>query len=100
MFVVLTSKPGQYRTEIGAGVRAVEAYDFRFCGQVLAQFVVAELIGEEKIRVVDEAPPPVVNEVPVKFFEKFASVEAARRELQTLVASGRVTTELVRRAAC
>ncbi len=100
MFVILTSKPGQYRTEIGDGVQPLEAYDFLFCAQKRARFVIAELTRDTKIRVVDEAPPPVVNEVPSKFFEKFATVEAAREELQSLVATGRITTELVRLDEC
>ena len=100
MFVILTSKPGQYHTEISDGVRPVEAYDFRFCSKKLARFVIAELMTGGKIRVIDDTPPAVVNEVPSKFFEKFATVEAARHALQTLVVSGRITTELVRRDAC
>ena len=33
MYVILTSKPGQFRTEIVDGLRPLEAYDYLFYGQ-------------------------------------------------------------------
>jgi hypothetical protein len=85
MYVILTSKPGQFRTEPGEGLRPVEAYDYVFYGRRKARFVIAELLGEAKVRVIDETPPEVVNLVPSKFLEKFPSVERARVELRHLV---------------
>jgi len=63
-FVILTSKRGLFRTEVGAGIEPVEAYDYLFCGQPRARFVIARLDGEPRITIVDEAPPPVVNVLP------------------------------------
>lgn len=96
MFVILTSKPGQYRTEIGPGLSGVEAWDYLFYGRVRAQFVIAELRGEARVRVIDEVEPPVVNEVPSKFLEKYADVAAARRSLESLARFGGMDTTLVR----
>ena len=86
-FVILTSKPGQFRTEIVDGLQPMESYDYSFCGRQRARFVIAQLIAPTKVRIVDETPPPVVNLVPTKFLEKFASLERARLELEEL-ASG------------
>jgi hypothetical protein len=88
MYVILTSKPGQFRTEIVDGLTPVEAWDYQFCGRIRARFVIAELTRETKLRVVDEAPPPVVNLVPTKFLERFETVEDARSELQHLARFG------------
>lgn len=88
MYVILTSKPGQFRTELVDGVRPVEAYDYIAAGKLRARFVIAELARETKITVVDEAPPPVVNHVPSKFLERFDSVEEARQELEQLTSFG------------
>src|SRR5215212_10706602 len=88
MYVILTSKPGQFRTELTDGLTPVEAWDYLFCGRTRARFVIAELARETKVRVVDEAPPPVVNLVPTKFLERFDSLEAARRELAHLTTFG------------
>ncbi len=88
MYVILTSKPGRYRTEAVDGLRPCEAYDYVFYGQCLAHFVIAELERAVKVRVIDETPPIVVNEVPSKFLEQFATLERARRELQHLTAFG------------
>jgi ferredoxin len=96
MYVILTSKPGQYRTEIGAGLVAMEAWDYLFCGRVRARFVIAELTAETRIRVVDETPPPIVNLVPSKFLEKFDTVEGARRQLEELSRFGAMDVSLVR----
>lgn len=99
MYVILTSKAGQFRTEAGEGLRIVESYDYLFCGRRRAQFVIAQLLGETKIRVVDEVEPVTVNHVPSKFFEKFENLAAARRELEHLCSFGSMDTALVRREA-
>ena len=90
MFVILTSKPGQFRTEVAEGLRPVEAYDYIFGTTRRARFVIAELQRDTRVKVVDEAEPPVVNLVPSKFLEKFDSIEGARRELQHLTRFGSV----------
>lgn len=94
MFVILTSKAGQFRTEIGEGLHAREAYDYLFYGQKKARFVIAELQRDVKIRVIDETPPVLVNEVPSKFLQKFETLEQARSELRHLVTFGRMETSL------
>ncbi len=84
MFVILTSRPGQYRTELGDGLQACEAYDYLFAGQPKARFVIASLLRDVRIRVIDEAPPERINDIPCKFLQKFATVEDARAQLQGL----------------
>lgn len=94
MYVILTSKPGQFRTEITDGMTPVEAWDYLFCGTRRARFVIADLAAETRVRVVDEAPPPVVNLVPTKFLQKFETVEDARRALAHLTRFGGADTAL------
>ena len=74
-------------------MKPVETYDYLFCGRTRAQFVIAELAHEVKIRIVDDASP-AVNLVPSKFLPRFASVEKARAELQQLAGKD---AQLVRR---
>jgi len=97
MYVILTSKPGQFRTEAGEGLRPVEHYDYLFCGRLRAQFVIAELLGPTRVRVVDETEPVTVNLVPSKFLETFETVDAARHELDHLCRFGDLDARLVRR---
>jgi hypothetical protein len=95
MYVILTSKPGQFRTEIVEGLRPLEAYDYLFYGAKKATFVIAELVKETKIKVIDEAwSPQIVNNVPTKFLEKFETPELAFRELQHLTTFGTMDTSL------
>ena len=76
MYVILTSKPGQFRTELADGLRPLEAYDYLFYGQTKAHFVIAELLEDRtKIRVVED-DTAIVNDVPSKFLEKFETTEA------------------------
>jgi hypothetical protein len=96
MFVILTSKPTQFRTELVEGVRPLETYDYLFYGQKKARFVIAELERDVKVRVIDEVPPIVVNDVPSKFLEKFETVEDARAELNHLTTFGHMETALER----
>jgi hypothetical protein len=98
MYVILTSKPGQFRTETVRGLRPLEAYDYLFYGHTKAHFVIAELLEERtKIRVVED-DTAIVNDVPVKFLEKFETTEQALKELQHLTTFGHMDTEL-RKAA-
>ena len=95
MYVILTSKPGQFRSEAGPGLAPVEAYDYRFYGRLRAHFVVAELLEPTRVRVIDETEPVTVNDVPSKFLESFSTLEAARRELHHLCSFGAMQAELV-----
>ena len=98
MFVILTSKPGQFRTELGDHLQALETYDYMFCGRKRAQFVIATLLRDAKTRIVDESAPAVVNLVPSKFLPKFETLDAARDELKSLAGSSLTDIALVRRA--
>jgi hypothetical protein len=87
-FVILTSKRGEFRTEIVDGLTPVETYEYSCFGRPRARFVIASLGKPTKVRIVDETPPRVVNLVPTKFLPRFESIERARRELETLAAAG------------
>jgi hypothetical protein len=96
MYVILTSKPGQFRTEISEDLQPVEAYDYLFCGRKRAHFVIASLSRDMKITIVDESSPPVVNHVPSKFLAKFETIDAARQELRSLTHFGDMDISLVK----
>ncbi|MCJ0764444.1 ferredoxin [Variovorax terrae] len=95
-YVILTSRPGQFRTEAVDGLQPLETYEYRFCGRARARFVIAELLTAVKVRIVDETFPPVVNHVPSKFLEKFSTLDHARGQLMHLAACGGGDAELVR----
>ena len=95
MYGIRTSKAGQFRTEIVDGLKPLASYDYLFYGTKKATFVIAELLRDTKIKVIDEAwSPPIVNEVPSKFLEKFETPERAFSELQHLTTFGHMDTEL------
>lgn len=96
--MILASKPGQYRTEPGEGVQPVEAWDYADGGKVRARFVIARMEGERRIRVVDEAEPPAISNLPTKFLDKYDSVEAARAALEDLAGHGGGRAVLTRAA--
>ncbi len=88
MYVILTSKPGQFRTEANDAVRPVEAYDYLFHGQARAHFVIGELLRESKLRITDERPPEVTAVVPSRLLPKYPSIAAARAQLRQLAGPG------------
>jgi hypothetical protein len=94
MYVILTSKPGQFRTEPTPGLAPVEAWDYLLHDKQRARFVIAAVEGTPRIRVVEEADPALVNSVPVKFLQHFDTLEGARREIRTLTAFGRINARL------
>ena len=95
MYVILTSKPGQFTTELGEGLEPIEAYDYMFCGRKRAHFVIAKLARDVKVRIVDESS--AVNHVPSKFLPKFETVEKARAELRQLASFNGMDVALVKR---
>jgi hypothetical protein len=88
MFVILTSKPGQFRTELSDGLRPVATYEYLFHGRKRAEFTIAELTGDVRLRVIDEGDPPTLSDVSSKFLPKFPTVERAFAELRHLTAFG------------
>jgi hypothetical protein len=96
VFVILTSKPGEFRTE-AEGLEPVERYDYFFCGRKRAEFMIARLDREVKVRIVEESAAAAVNLVPSKFLPRFETLEKARAELGQLANCRDVNVKLVRR---
>ena len=69
-----------------------------FFGRTLAVFSIALLRRDMKVVVTEETPPYVVNRVPSKFLEKFASLDAARKELAHLTRFGSMKSTLTLRS--
>lgn len=95
MYVILTSKPGQYKTEPGDGLSVVDAYDYLFYGHLRARFEIAQILHETRVRIVDDEGTGTVNSVPSKFFEKYRDVAAAKRVLQSLCSFGDLDARIV-----
>lgn len=87
-YVVLTSKPGQFRTEPGPGLVPLEAWDYFWGGRLRARFVIARLDEDTRVAIHDEAPPHGVNRVRTKFLPRHASLDAARAEIGQLARHG------------
>lgn len=96
MYVILTSKPGQFHTDLVDGLTAEETYRYLFCGRETARYVIAHLARELKVPVIEDTPPHITNHVPSKFLERFETLEAARQELQTLTRFGTLDARLER----
>ncbi len=88
MFVILTSRTGQFRTEPGTGMEPVETWDYRFCGRDRASFVIARVRTACTVDIIDAAQPPVVNRIASKFLPRFDTIEQARAELRSLARAG------------
>jgi len=84
VYVILTSKTGLFKTELSEGLTAIQTYDYFWFGQKKARFVIAQIEGTPKIRIVDDEPPHLVNCIPSKLVQKFDTVDAALEELQSL----------------
>lgn len=99
MYVILTSKPGQFHTEPGPDLQPIEAHDYVFYGRIRASFLIAKIGEATRVRLIDETEPVTVNLVPTKFLEKFRTLESARRELQQLCPAGDAQSQLLPRDA-
>ncbi|WP_027795157.1 hypothetical protein [Paraburkholderia acidipaludis] len=97
MYVILTSKPTQYRTYPGADMTPIEVYDYLDSGRLVATFVIASFERETRVEIVDESTPSAVNRVPTRLLEKFETAAAAAKALRELAQGGRSHAQLVRR---
>jgi len=94
MYVILTTKPDEFRTVMGDGVVSIESYDYIFYGRKRANFTIAEIVDADRITIVEDEPPHIVNKVPCKMFESFDTIEEARAELNVLTHFGSMDSEL------
>ena len=97
MYVILTSRPGEYRTEPGEHMESLEFWDYRLEGRLRAQFVIVRLHEASRVQVIEEGVGGSMNLVPTRFLEKHASIEAARAALTALARFGTLDTTLTRR---
>ena len=95
LFVILPSRPGEYRTEPISELTPVDAWDYFYCGRHLATFVIARVHGSARIRITDETGfPHAVTVMPIRFLERFRDRAAAVAALGVLVGSGQPEIEL------
>jgi len=87
-YVILTSKPGQFRTEPGPGLTVVETWDYSAGGRLRARFAIARLDAATRVSVIDDDAPQAVNSIPSRLLPRHASVQAARTELGQLARGG------------
>lgn len=99
MYTILTSKPGQFRTEVADGMQVVETWDYALAGRWRAEFVIVSFAAglRTKVRVSDESGTGSVNWVPSKFFGSFDTLDEARAALNQLAHFGSLEVALVKR---
>ena len=99
MYTILTSKPGEFRTEVAEGMQAVETWDYALAGRRRAEFVIASFAAglRTKVKVADASGTQSVNWVPSKFLESFDTLEEARAALRKLASFGSIDITLVKR---
>lgn len=94
MYIVLTSKPGEYRSEPGEGVKVVASYDYFFYGSKKAQFAIAQITEPARVLIIEEGPSGTINNITTRQMEKFSTQEQAYQELQGLTRFGSIQAEL------
>jgi hypothetical protein len=90
-YIVLTNKDTFQTILKNEGLEVIETYDFYFFGQLKAKYSIVRILDDSiKIQLFEKYEgKEYVNHISVKFFEKFATIEAAREELYEIVkASG------------
>ena len=54
MYVLLTTKPGEFKTVLTPGLAPVESYDYIFYGRKRARFTIAEIVSKILLLVNDD----------------------------------------------
>lgn len=95
MYIIVTSKPGEYTAEPVDGITPVERWNYLFYGHLRSVFTIGEVTDDgARVRIVDDEDPTCVNLVPAKFFGNFEDLEAARHELEDLTRFGEIDARL------
>lgn len=94
MYVVLTSKPGEYRSEAGVGVEPIAAYEYYFHGRLKAIFTIARIQDASRVRIVEETEGGTINDITTRQMEKFQTQQAAYDEIYGLTQFGTIEAEL------
>jgi hypothetical protein len=90
-YIVLTNKDTFQTILKNDGLEPVETYHFYFFNELKAKYTIAKVLDESsKIQLFEKYEgKEYVNNIAVKFFERFNTIEAAREELNEIVkASG------------
>lgn len=95
MYVVLTSKPGIYRTEPGVGTTILRAYEYKFYGKTKAVFSIAFIDDGARVTIIEEGEGGTTNNISTRQMEKFSSEQDAYQELEGLTRFGSIEAELV-----
>ncbi|MCQ9617744.1 ferredoxin [Paenalcaligenes niemegkensis] len=96
MYVVLTTKPGEYRSEGGEGVETIAAYEYRFYGKTKAIFTIAKINEDSRVLIIEEGPGGTTNNITTRQMEKFDTVDDAYAELESLTNFGSIDAELIK----
>lgn len=86
-YIVLTSKDTFQTIVDPKGLEVVETYHFYFFNEIKAKYTIAKILDHTiKIQLYEKYEgKEYVNNINVKFFETFDSIEGAREELNEIV---------------
>jgi hypothetical protein len=87
-YIIVTSKPGKFHSElIGTSIQ-VETYEYYFHSELKAKFSIHQIEEEVQIKITDETLPVAINIISSKFLPRFDHIKMAQKELKTLIPNG------------
>ena len=85
MYIIITSKPGEFEAQPGDGLEKIESWRYRFGSQTRAIYSICRVLDDKaRVLIVDAEDARGVNRVPCKFFGDFADIESARADIRAL----------------
>lgn len=98
MYIIITSKPGEYTAKAENGLTTIKTFDYCFYGKRKAEFHIVKVDSETaRVRIVEEGDKGLTNSIPYKFFESFEAIEDAKKELACLARFGDMEVSLKER---
>lgn len=96
MIVLVTNKPGVYRTELTPDMRTESAFEYMFYGECKAIFKIVETQGDGHVHIVEEQEPHYRSSIPVKLLPAYDDISAAERDIADLTRGHDDNIKLVR----
>jgi hypothetical protein len=88
MFIILTSKVGEFDAKPESGLTIVKSFEYLFYQKRKAMFNIAKVDSSNaRVSVIELDEKGSKNSIPIKFFENYETVEAAEKELAHLIHS-------------
>lgn len=81
MIVLVTDKPGVYKTELPANIHVECAFQYVFYGECKAIFKILRTTGDGHVAIVEDEAPHYRSSIPMTLLPTYDDISLAKRDI-------------------